>query len=914
MEDHTELQQVLGKVDGETTRHNREMAAARRQRSLEKRRSSRKARSSIVSAASDVDSDDEASYEDGNLGGNIALGQEENVPGNHAHELAQERNIERQDRRSICSDITSKPTVKAVEGSETARRPSIIQQAGKHWGKLKAAIKIRQAMKDVHYHSKNKIKEDRNAIHNDIVKYFKTRLQKGDRLLAKTESMGYDFGSLRSHVDFIYQPSGNLRFILDMIVFVTMIASFYTTVYLFAFVPEALSSFQWFILYVAEVTYVFDAVHRSVVLYGSQHQPATKYTADDLILLETMKRYIFFHVVAAIPLNIWLSSTGMCGASNRYICSVPQTLKAIFFIDNLYNCKEHFLKLDANGRYHILIQRVAKFFQVLLVAFYCIHFIVNAWFYLNTLEDDSQNWFMVQHATLPNHANLAYSQLSPGYLYAQSLYTTILMLIGDGIDPCTRLQYYFTSFIMLLGIVGMALVIGEISSNISKLNHAKTKYELKLEDVAECMTNLEMPDELKNRVLDYYRFMWRTHRTTDGEPIPFMKELSPSLSDEVDLFLKRSLITKSELFKDAPADYLRALVPRLNHMICLRGDYIAREGEFGDTMYFIASGTCMVSLRNKRVAVLNKGSNFGEIAMIDSKERTASVLALTNVTLYVLHRNDVTALEAYFPNVLQEKIAEYLTKHNLVFSRSPSTQNKDIVKNLVEENNAESSNKTEPSPASQSHILSPANSEAMYRGLSPDNSTRASQFLVGKPNMQFIKRVASKNMPGRNGTWDGKIENTYLSHSYRDISEAHVQLQHTHSNASAELKEVISNIVSTEIRHALGDWIAEHQQHPQSTGPSEKFLRMSHGLQQKEEEKWTEAPSGKSINVVKPNKQSSSFDADEWRRAKILAKRKQMNDNMLFTPSKDNTPALRTKAKSKYIATAAQNNVESREN
>ena len=42
--------------------------------------------------------------------------------------------------------------------------------------------------------------------------------------------------------------------------------------------------------------------------------------------------------------------------------------------------------------------------------------------------------------------------------------------------------------------------------------------------------------------------------------------------------------------------------------------------------------------------------------MIDSKERTASVLALTNVTLYVLHRQDVTALET-FPNVLQEKIA-----------------------------------------------------------------------------------------------------------------------------------------------------------------------------------------------------------------------------------------------------------------
>ena len=51
----------------------------------------------------------------------------------------------------------------------------------------------------------------------------------------------------------------------------------------------------------------------------------------------------------------------------------------------------------------------------------------------------------------------------------------------------------------------------------------------------------------------------------------------------------------------------------------------------------------------------------------------------------MFYRQDVTALETYFPNVLQEKIAEYLAKHNLVFSGSPTTQNKDIVKNLVQE-------------------------------------------------------------------------------------------------------------------------------------------------------------------------------------------------------------------------------------
>lgn len=39
-------------------------------------------------------------------------------------------------------------------------------------------------------------------------------------------------------------------------------------------------------------------------------------------------------------------------------------------------------------------------------------------------------------------------------------------------------------------------------------------------------------------------------------------------------------------------------------------------------------------------------------------------------------------LERHFPNVLQEKIAEYLSKHNLVFSQSPNAGGKSLVANL----------------------------------------------------------------------------------------------------------------------------------------------------------------------------------------------------------------------------------------
>ena len=173
------------------------------------------------------------------------------------------------------------------------------KRANKHWGKMKAAIKIRQAMKQVHQESKKKLKEDRDAIHNDIVKFFKTRLQKGDKLLAKTVTMGYDFGDLKSHVSEMYRPSGKVRFFFDVLVFFTMILSFYTSTYLFAFVPGTLNVSESFILYWAEVIYILDAIHLSIVVYHSRHQPASNYTVEDLDLLENMKRYLIIHFLAA---------------------------------------------------------------------------------------------------------------------------------------------------------------------------------------------------------------------------------------------------------------------------------------------------------------------------------------------------------------------------------------------------------------------------------------------------------------------------------------------------------------------------------------------------------------------------------------------------------------------------------------
>ena len=73
------------------------------------------------------------------------------------------------------------------------------------------------------------------------------------------------------------------------------------------------------------------------------------------------------------------------------------------------------------------------------------------------------------------------------------------------------------------------------------------------------------------------------------------------------------------------------------------GAYVLREGRFGECMYFIASGEVEVSRENQRVH-LDEGDYFGELALLDHHQRTATVKALTHCRLLELEIHDFNDL------------------------------------------------------------------------------------------------------------------------------------------------------------------------------------------------------------------------------------------------------------------------------
>jgi CRP/FNR family transcriptional regulator, cyclic AMP receptor protein len=80
----------------------------------------------------------------------------------------------------------------------------------------------------------------------------------------------------------------------------------------------------------------------------------------------------------------------------------------------------------------------------------------------------------------------------------------------------------------------------------------------------------------------------------------------------------------------------RAVAPYAEQIELPAGTQLTGEGKPGYTFFVITSGTATVLQDEREVRELGEGDFFGEIALLETSERTASVIAKTPMQLVVL--------------------------------------------------------------------------------------------------------------------------------------------------------------------------------------------------------------------------------------------------------------------------------------
>ena len=163
------------------------------------------------------------------------------------------------------------------------------------------------------------------------------------------------------------------------------------------------------------------------------------------------------------------------------------------------------------------------------------------------------------------------------------------------------------------------------------LNQELSKYRELYEDAiisTEIFTNLET--DLKNR------------------------EQKASEEPELDLGLNRlELVSAVPLFENIDAEKRQSIANLLQPRLVIPGEVICKEGDAGDSMFFISSGALSVNLKDGAVT-LGSGEFFGEIALLRETPRVATVAANSFCELLVLRKADFEELLVKSPQLKEE--------------------------------------------------------------------------------------------------------------------------------------------------------------------------------------------------------------------------------------------------------------------
>ena len=113
--------------------------------------------------------------------------------------------------------------------------------------------------------------------------------------------------------------------------------------------------------------------------------------------------------------------------------------------------------------------------------------------------------------------------------------------------------------------------------------------------------------------------------------------------------MDRGRVAAIPFFEGLPDKELDAVARVASELTFASGEALTTEGEFGHGLFVIEAGSAEISTNGTPVNLVGPGSIVGEVAVLASGRRTASVVATSPLQVIAIFKRDVWNLEREAP-------------------------------------------------------------------------------------------------------------------------------------------------------------------------------------------------------------------------------------------------------------------------
>ena len=251
-----------------------------------------------------------------------------------------------------------------------------------------------------------------------------------------------------------------------------------------------------------------------------------------------------------------------------------------------------------------------------------------------------------------------YSQLPNSHRYLQAYSYAINTMAGlsRGTFPQHDTQLLFALVTVIIGVFVYALVLSVVSYSL-QMKTQTAKFNAQIDEIKDFFSaeiaSGRLPKGFSDEVIMYHKHVFHStgqfHIDED-----LLADLPVQLSVGVALVTGKNTIAKVPIFSDAKEndEFVYAVQQCLELIVSPPNFDIIELGTEGREMYFIASGSCcVVDCDGDIVHQMSSGDFFGEIALIASVPRTATIRTSTFCNLMELRRDQFDLVMTSFPEL-----------------------------------------------------------------------------------------------------------------------------------------------------------------------------------------------------------------------------------------------------------------------